>query len=112
MRLVSVSYLTLGMNTNECFSQNFKLLKFVCRETWQRPDVPTCQNVDLYDHMCECLCQSYLLHRCVFHSVCVVMVVDDFKVLDSLSFGWAAEVAVQVCLSCSFSAHSEMSGLV
>lgn len=40
------------------------------------------------------------------------MVVDDFKVLDSLPFGWAAEVAVQVGLSCSFSAHSEMSGLV
>lgn len=54
----------------------------------------------------------YLLNRCVFHSVCVVMVVDDFKVLDNVSFDWAAEVTVQVCLSCSFSAHSEMSGFV
>lgn len=40
------------------------------------------------------------------------MVVDDFKVLDSFSFGRAAEVAVQVGLPCSFSAHSEMSRLV
>lgn len=58
------------------------------------------------------LLPSYLLHRCVFHSVCVVMVVDDFKVLDSLCFGRAAEVAVQVGLPCSFSVHSEVSGLV
>lgn len=55
---------------------------------------------------------SHLLHRCVFHSMCVVVVVDDFEVLDGFSFGRAAEAAVQVGLSCSFSAHSEMSGLV
>lgn len=52
------------------------------------------------------------MHRCVFDSVCVVMVVDDFKVLDSFSFQRAAEVTVQVCFACSFSAHGEMSGFV
>lgn len=62
--------------------------------------------------ICVSAFSSYLLHRCVFHSVCVVVVVDDFKVLDGLSFGRSAEVAVQVGLSCSFSAHSEMSGFV
>lgn len=61
------------------------------------------------------MCEHYfsrLLHRCIFNSVCVVVVVDDFKVFHSLSFGRAAEAAVQVCLSCSFSADGEMSGLV
>lgn len=44
--------------------------------------------------------------------MCIVVVVDDLKVFDSFSFGWATEVAVQVGLSCSFSVDSEVSGLV
>lgn len=42
----------------------------------------------------------------------IVVVVDDFKVFDSFSFGWTTEVAVQVGLSCSFGVDSEVSGLV
>lgn len=60
----------------------------------------------------QVLFPPYLLHRCVFHCVCIVVIVDDFKVFDGLSFGRATEVAVQVGLSGSFSAHGEMSGLV
>lgn len=55
---------------------------------------------------------SYLLHRCIFDGVCVVMVVNDFKVFNGLSFSRPTEVAVQVGLSSSFSVHSEVSGLV
>ena len=53
----------------------------------------------------------YLLHRCVFDGVCVVVVVDDLKVLHSLSFGRPAEAAVQVSLPRCFGAHSEVGGL-
>lgn len=55
---------------------------------------------------------SHLLHGCVLDCVCIVVVVDNFKVFDSFSFGGTAEVAVQVGLSCSFGAHSEVSGFV
>lgn len=58
------------------------------------------------------LVPSHLLHRCVFDSVCIVVVVDDFKVFDRFSFGGTTEVAVQVGLACSFGAHSEVSGFV
>lgn len=88
-------------------------------QTWVSWDLSWYSHLTLSDRLClcikMCICMIlpfYLLHRCVFHSVCVVMVVDDFKVFDSLSFGWATEVAIQVGLSCSFGAHSEMSGLI
>lgn len=44
--------------------------------------------------------------------MCVVVVVDDFKVFDGFSFGGTTEVAVQVGLSCSFGADSEVSWFV
>lgn len=55
---------------------------------------------------------SYLLYRCVFDSVSIVVVIDNFKVFDGFSFGRAAEAAVEVGLSCSFGADCEMGGFV
>lgn len=51
----------------------------------------------------------YLLYRRIFDCVRVVVVVDNFDIFHSFCFGRTAEVTVQVCLSCSFSAHNEVS---
>lgn len=44
--------------------------------------------------------------------MCVVVVVDDFKVFDGFGLGRPTEAAVQVGLPCSFGVDSEVSGLV
>lgn len=59
-----------------------------------------------------CCTRAYLLDRGIFDRVRVVVVVDDFHIFGSFCFAGTAEGAVQVGLSCSFSAHGEVSGLV
>lgn len=65
----------------------------------------TLEQVCIWHNCCADVYLTYLLYRCVFDSLRVVIVIDDVKVFDG-----RGEWNIQRCFPSSFSQHCEVSG--